>query len=221
MPRFYWTGVLLLVLGSAVGRVDAGTADPDTRVAPHEQASGTTEDSVGLLPSEAPREDRGQPQNVDELTLRQTIAALDLLTEPERAQLLPWLFNAIAQQTDAHLHGELTRALDEKMAQLDFQTDRSAARGGGGELQPEDIPGVAQEQDSFEAVLKREQGPVPPEEEIHKQIDALILNPEKPEVALTQAMEIAGVIERIEDESVRISLRRVLEDRVMALQAGW
>lgn len=221
MPRFYWTLALLLALGLGVDGVDARIADPDTQVTPHERVSRTTEHVVDDLPSDALREERGQLQNVDELMIRQTIAALDLLTQLERAQLLPWLFNAVAQQTDARLHGELARILDEKMAQSALHTDRAIAGGVDEELHPEDIPGAAQEQASFEALLQREQGLLPPEEEIRKQIDALVLNPEKPEITLTQAMEIAGVIERIEDESVRLSLRRMLEDRVTAFQAGW
>lgn len=224
MLRFYSIGSLLLTLGWVVGSIDAHAADVNPSTTPYEQVSEMMEGAEGVgspLASEALSEEREQTQNVDASMLRQAIAALDLLTELEQEQLLPWLFNAIAQEADARLHGELASALDEKMVQRDLQADPTTIAERSGELQPSDIPGAAEEQASFEALLKREQGPTPPEEEIRKQIDALVFNPEKPAIALTQAMEIAGDIERIEDEGVRLALRRVLEDRVMAFQAGW
>lgn len=156
---------------------------------------------------------------IEEVTIRQTITDLDLLSPQERNQLLPWLFSAITQQPDAFVQGQLSQALDEKLARLADRPDGTDPQQGP-EGFVEEIPGVAEEQESVAALLKQQQAPLPSEDEIRKHIDALTVDSKEPEVGLTQAMEIAGVIDRIEDLELQGTLRKVLEDRLVALQAN-
>ena len=165
-------------------------------------------------PSEASAEQGPQSESIADVpTIRQAIAVLDELTESELDQWLPWLVNMIHGQPDVHIASRLSQSLDEKLERLRGQPHQAEATESVGEVRFTD-----QERTGFEALFKRELAPSPPEKEIRRQIDALVLDPKKPELALNQAVEIAGAIEHIQNPDLRAALMRFLEDRLMALQ---
>ena len=146
----------------------------------------------------------------DEITIRQAIASFDTLTEEEKQQRLVWFFNAINSVPDAQIRGQLSEALETKLAQWTPQ-----------EAPPLEEPlAAAKERENFEALLKEQQKPLPSEEEIRRAIDALTLDLQHPEVGLTKAVGIGDIIDRIDDAELQLTLRRLLEDRVSALQAN-
>ncbi|MBI2105048.1 MAG: hypothetical protein HYT90_05700 [Candidatus Omnitrophica bacterium] len=177
--------------------------------------AGAEASGVRSEPSQTSREARVAEADL----IRRTLIALDAMSEAEREDLLPWLVQTIARQGDAHLEGQLSEALDEKLAQL-------AGAEASGALTDERLLPLGEEvglsgdaRERFEALLQREQQALPSAEDIRTQIDALVLDPERPGVALGHAMEIAGVIDHIEDPHLQTSLMRYLEDKLAALQA--
>ena len=155
--------------------------------------------------------------DVSEGFIRRTIIALDDMSQAEQEQMLPWLVNAISNQSDDHLKSRLNEALEKRLARLPVvsQQDQPA---------PDEEIGLAgQERESFEALLKREQQAPPSEEEIRAQIDAMaaVFDPKEPGVALNQAVEIGGVIDRIPDPDLRATLMMLLGDRLAALQGQY
>ena len=156
---------------------------------------------------------------VDETTIRQAILSLDELNPQEREQLLPWLMDAIDQLPDVHRAGELTQALNKKLAEPTAQSEGSMANEQKPGLVDESLE-AAQERERFEAFLREQQKPLPSEEEFRQQIEALALDPKQPEIALNKAMELGELIAHIKDPGLQEGLRRLLEDRLAALQAN-
>ena len=156
---------------------------------------------------------------VDETTIRQAILSLDELNPQEREQWLPWLMDAIDQLPDVHRAGELSQALSKELADVAAQAEGSVANEQGPWPLEESLE-AAREQERFEAFLKEQEKPLPSEEGFRRQIEALALDPEKPEIALNKALELGELIARIEDHGLQEGLRRSLEDRLAALQAN-
>ena len=194
-----FVGVLLFFLGLGLPPNDAW-AQTDTLQAVEQP-----------LESEQSIHPEGQAdERPDETTIRQAIASFDTLSEEEKSQRLAWFFNAINSVPDAQIRGQLSGELETKLAQWTPQ-----------ELPPlEEAPAVAEERERFEALLREQDKPLPSEDELRKAIDALTLDPKHPEVGLTQAVQIGDTIDRIDDPELQLTLRRLLEDRVSALQAN-
>lgn len=154
------------------------------------------------------------PDEADERVVRQTISAFDSLTEAERRRFLPWIASAIARQ-DIRTQDDLERLLEEKLTQASY---RSEVR------EPEDslpdLPAAAATQASFNALVERMERSTLPEPELRRAIADLALDPDIPEVGLTWAMELAGMIDRMEDTTQQTMLRQLLEDRLETLQVS-
>ena len=176
---------------------------------------------VVLLGLAASRANADSSDVVEAALIRRTIVVLDEMTQAEREQLLPWLVNTISRQSDVHIESRLSEALDQKLAQLAEQANASATTQQEQPVSADEIGLAGEERESFQTLLGREQQAPASEEDLRKQIDALALvfDPKKPEVALNQAVEIAGIIERIQDPNLKTNLQRFLEDRLTALQA--
>lgn len=177
-------------------------------------ASGAESSELLPLHDEGPG---GDAVPVTKETLRRTIADLELLTAFEREQLLPWLSNQIAAYPEVMTRGQLSDALDEQVARLDAQLPQSVLDEEA-LLAIEATPPMTQERASFEALM-RQQVPLPPSIEIRHRIETLTLDARRPEVGLNQAMELAGLIDRLEDPVTQETLREFLEDRLEILQA--
>jgi len=210
---YHTSAVILLIVGLIAGGVpiSASESDRDTDEAP---LGSIADRDAHLL------QDGAQSPRVDASVVREAITVLDVMTEAERQQLLPWFLNAIAQQSDPHVEGELTRMFREALARLAPQEGEgtetlSKIR----EEPPEESPNAIQERESFEALLRERQTPPPSDAEIRKQIDELTFNPKQPGIALTQAMDLAGVIDRIQDQDAQETLRGLLQDKIAAMQA--
>ncbi len=161
-----------------------------------------------------------QTENADAAMLRKTIDVLEVMTEAERQQVLPWLLNEIAQQPDPQKEGELDQALRGMLLKL----AREAGQPEGTlyqlkALPIEESPSSVHERESFEALLQEQQKPAPLEDDIRQQIDALTPDPKQPGIALTQAMDLAGVIDHVDDQQTQAMLRSLLQDKIAAMQA--
>lgn len=144
--------------------------------------------------------------------MRRAIAELDALTPTERKTRLAWIATAIERQSNGHLKWWLHEALERKLAETARHEDQGQEAEG-----PAVVP-IRGERESLEAMLKQSQEPVLSEKELRKQIEAMTLDPEHPEIGLTNAMELGAAIERIQDPELQERMRTLWEDRVFALQ---
>ncbi len=209
----YTSAVILLIVGLIVGGIPTSASESDREAGEAPLGSMAGRDAHLL-------QDGAQSPRVDASVVREAITVLDVMTEAERQQLLPWFLNAIAQQSDPHVEGELTRMFREALARLAPQEGEgtetlSKIR----EEPPEESPNAIQERESFEALLRERQTPPPSDAEIRKQIDELTFNPKQPGIALTQAMDLADVINRIQGQDAQETLRGLLQDKIAAMQA--
>lgn len=153
----------------------------------------------------------------DEARLAQTIEALDSLSASEREQVLPSVLEAISRQSDPYIEGRLSVLLEQRLASWTRQSQTAIAVGQA-EQEVEDRVGTAQEEKSFESLRKQWEEPLPSEHELRYQIEQLTLDPKAPELGLTKGMEIAGVIDRIQDPELQTTLRKFLESKLVGLQ---
>lgn len=162
----------------------------------------------------------GVEQRMDHATLRVAIASLDLLNPPERERVIPWLVGAIGRQPDVRVRARLSETLRETLARLTVQAPEGEPQVSWRPGLIEETPAVLKERQQFErAVRSQAQQPVLSEDAIRRKIETLTLDPTQPEVALNQAMELGGVINRLEDVETRKTLRVFLGDRLEVLQA--
>jgi len=162
--------------------------------------------SPGLL---CAAEDR---QVVTESSLSETIVALDSVSPQERPHVLRDLFTAINRLDDVYARSRLIQALDAKLAEL--PTEEAP-------VQQEEIRGDPEALKSFAALAKQRRellDHMPTPKELRKQIAALTYDPKQPEICLGKAMEIANIIDHIEDPDRQGDLREALTERLVDLQ---
>lgn len=158
-----------------------------------------------------------------ESAIRRAIQELDAVPDEQRSDQILWISNAIGQEEDSHTAGLLSGVLEEKLEQM------AKAAGGREALQQslekssdaslvEGSSVSAGEQESLLVLMAQANRPIPPEEELKKQIDALAYDPEHPEIGLNKAVEIGSVIDRISESSQRDGLRSYLQQRLEAIQ---
>ncbi|OGX32142.1 MAG: hypothetical protein A3I71_01880 [Omnitrophica WOR_2 bacterium RIFCSPLOWO2_02_FULL_63_16] len=143
---------------------------------------------------------------------------LDDMTPMERQQIVPWLVQRISQQSDVYVNSQLSELLEERLIQLgDLSSERIEALEASA-LSEEEIGLTGEEREHFNALVRREQASPLPEDDIRQEILGMTLDRDQPELTLNRAMELGTMIERIPDESVRLALRRTLEDKLVELQ---
>ncbi len=187
---------------------------------------------VLLLPGGAVRaageelsQDQASPvpaaQAAEEAEIRLAIRELDQLSLDQQAEQVVWITNAIGQQPDPQIAGLLSRALDEKLAEMAEQAGGSDALHQAWDEASQPVQAdagseaAAREQESINALTAQATRPIPSEKELRIQIDQLTIDPE---LGLNKAVELQELIDRVDNPELQASLRAYLQERLNTLQ---